>query len=224
MTFSAQRLNMISRALGLFIFCSFAAALSFILVSASSPGWESISFLNVGSEGSERHFGVFGYTGSKAKMGYKFPDLIPEPKTLNGFTRTLVAHPIGAAHSAIDLSFGLYYAVRHRNTTITLLISITCFGADIAIFSNARNRYRDQGLKANLGNANWITLVALFANLIAMGAIIYIVRVVKAKNGQENGSAEAAVDGPSRTDVEKPLLQRWFPPRGAKPIRVEYRV
>uniref|UniRef100_A0A0W0G605 Pali-domain-containing protein n=1 Tax=Moniliophthora roreri TaxID=221103 RepID=A0A0W0G605_MONRR len=193
---------MISRALGLFIFCSFAAALSFILVSASSPGWESISFLNVGSEGSERHFGVFGYTGSKAKMGYKFPDLIPEPKTLNGFTRTLVAHPIA----------------------ITLLISITCFGADIAIFSNARNRYRDQGLKANLGNANWITLVALFANLIAMGAIIYIVRVVKAKNGQENGSAEAAVDGPSRTDVEKPLLQRWFPPRGAKPIRVEYRV
>ncbi|KAI3622054.1 hypothetical protein WG66_014991 [Moniliophthora roreri] len=117
MTFSAQRLNMISRALGLFIFCSFAAALSFILVSASSPGWESISFLNVGSEGSERHFGVFGYTGSKAKMGYKFPDLIPEPKTLNGFTRTLVAHPIGAAHSAIDLSFGLYYAVRHRNTS-----------------------------------------------------------------------------------------------------------
>lgn len=41
-------------------------------VSVSSPTWEKISFLNVGSGDSITHYGVFGFTGSKTQIGYDF--------------------------------------------------------------------------------------------------------------------------------------------------------
>ena len=56
---------------GLF-FC-FAAAVLLIFVSVSAPTWESISFLNVDTGGTELHFGVFGYTGTGTSIGYYFP-------------------------------------------------------------------------------------------------------------------------------------------------------
>lgn len=41
-------------------------------VSASSPTWEVISFLNVGVGSDQIHYGVFGFTGSTPAIGYQF--------------------------------------------------------------------------------------------------------------------------------------------------------
>jgi hypothetical protein len=41
-------------------------------VSLSAPTWNRISFLDVGLLGRDIHFGVFGYTGSKPSIGYRF--------------------------------------------------------------------------------------------------------------------------------------------------------
>ena len=42
-------------------------------VSVSAPTWNSIYFLRASDGGLSYHFGVLGYTGSKAHIGYRFP-------------------------------------------------------------------------------------------------------------------------------------------------------
>lgn len=43
--------------------------------SISSPTWDKISFLDVGTGRNEVHYGVFGYTNSKTAIGYNFQGL-----------------------------------------------------------------------------------------------------------------------------------------------------
>lgn len=71
-------------------------------VSISSPTWEKVSFLDVIDGRSETHFGVFGYTGSKATIGYTFaPDKLGFDDTklntgiLHHLTFVLILWPIG---------------------------------------------------------------------------------------------------------------------------------
>jgi hypothetical protein len=42
-------------------------------VSISAPTWNSVYFLRASDGGLSYHFGVLGYTGSKAQLGYRFP-------------------------------------------------------------------------------------------------------------------------------------------------------
>jgi hypothetical protein len=49
-------------------------------------------------------------------------------------------------------------------TVITLLI----FVIDMALFGIVRNRFRDNGVPAQYGNANWITLGAVAALMLGM--------------------------------------------------------
>lgn len=51
-------------------------------------------------------------------------------------------------------------------TIITLVIWVI----DMVLFGIARNRYRQQGIQANYGNANWIVLGALVALLLGFCA------------------------------------------------------
>ena len=44
-------------------------------VTISSPTWDSISFLNVSTDYSSTHFGVFGFSGGKVHVGFHF--LVP---------------------------------------------------------------------------------------------------------------------------------------------------
>jgi len=94
-----------------------------ILVSVSSPTWNSISFLTVGTGTDKIRFGAFGYTGSNVtSVGYEFParflDLKSVPPlsihfsplaevrsvsshgklssgTIHNLTYVLILHPIG---------------------------------------------------------------------------------------------------------------------------------
>ena len=45
----------------------------FFQVSVSVPTWHSIYFLRTSNGGLDYRFGVFGYTGTKARLGYHFP-------------------------------------------------------------------------------------------------------------------------------------------------------
>jgi hypothetical protein len=42
-------------------------------VSVSAPTWNSVYFLRASDGGLSYHFGAFGYTGTKAHLGYRFP-------------------------------------------------------------------------------------------------------------------------------------------------------
>lgn len=48
-----------------------AATILLVFVCVSSPTWDAISFLDVGT-GRQIHYGVFGHTGSKVGLGYDF--------------------------------------------------------------------------------------------------------------------------------------------------------
>lgn len=50
------------------LFLVFAAMVLLIFVCVSTPTWNAISFLNVGSV----RYGVFGFTGSQTHIGYDF--------------------------------------------------------------------------------------------------------------------------------------------------------
>lgn len=71
-------------------------------MSISSPVWEKISFLDVTRGTQTTHFGVFGYTGSKASIGYTFAparlgfdDTKLNTGVLHSLTFVLVLYPVG---------------------------------------------------------------------------------------------------------------------------------
>ncbi|KAK2464332.1 hypothetical protein APHAL10511_003789 [Amanita phalloides] len=162
-------------------FLCFAAALLLVFASVSSPTWERISFLDVRSGTTTIHFGVFGYTGSKASIGYHFdPPNIDfntshlESTIILNLTKALILHPIAAGLSGIAFLFGLCGISRHRSGTVFMtlvsgLAAITTFVVwviDMSLFGVARKQFRDQGFSAQYGNANWLTLGALAALLL----------------------------------------------------------
>jgi hypothetical protein len=117
---------------------------SYYQVSISSPVWEKVSFLDVTSGGQVTHFGVFGYTGSKAAIGYTFaPDRLKFDDTklntgvIHSLTFVLILYPIGecernanslyltdiikfaaAGLAGISVFFGLCGACYHRAGTV----------------------------------------------------------------------------------------------------------
>jgi len=165
---------------GLF-FC-FAATVLLIFVSISSPTWEQISFLNVGSGGRVTRFGVFGYTGSGISIGYYFnargwPDnaALINTTVIHNLTKLLILHPIAAGLAGLSVIFGLCGACYHRVGTVFMallaglatVITFVIWVIDMVLFGIVRNRYRDQGIPAQYGNANWLTLGAVIALLLA---------------------------------------------------------
>ena len=160
---------------GLF-FC-FAAMVLLIFVSVSSPTWERISFLDVGN----LHFGVFGYTGSQAHVGWYFPlDATSQvsnrvnTNVLHNLTYVLILYPIAAGLSGIAVLFGICGAAYHRAGTVfmslvaalAMLATLIAWVISMALFGVARERLRDSGIYATWGNANWIALGALVALLL----------------------------------------------------------
>ncbi|ESK96822.1 hypothetical protein Moror_6618 [Moniliophthora roreri MCA 2997] len=207
---------------GLF-FC-FAATVLLVFVSVSSPTWESISFLDVGSGPSVRHFGVFGYTGSEVGIGYEFPGLNSEPEILDDFTKGLILHPIAAGLSGIALLFGLC-GVRSSSSgrgssamlalfsALADLTTLAAFAIDIAIFTIVRNRYRDAGIEAQWGNAIWITLAAVVANLL--GFCTGVCGICTGNGRRQPRSSRQIETADISAGVPKSRIQRWFASRGA---------
>lgn len=168
-------------------FLCFSAAVLLVFVSVSSPTWEKISFLDVRSGSTTVHFGVFGYTGSKASIGYHFnPPNINltssqlESTVIYNLTKTLILHPIAAGLAGIAFLFGLCGMTHHRSGTVfmTLVTGLAAIATliawviDLSLFGIARQQFKDQGYSAQYGNANWLTLGALIALLIGFVASI----------------------------------------------------
>lgn len=163
---------------GLF-FC-FVATVLLIFVSISAPTWNSIYFLRASNGGLSYHFGVFGYTGTKAQIGYRFPITTGQLSsgTIHNLTFTLILHPIAAGLSGIALLFGLCGAAYHRAGTVLMvlssslaaLVTFIAFILDIALFSIARHEFRKNGWSSQYGNATWLTLAALIALLLGFCA------------------------------------------------------
>jgi len=168
------------------LFLCFAAMVLLIFVSVSAPTWEKISFLNVNQGGQTLHFGVFGYTGTAKHVGYFFDSTrlgLPgntqlNNKVIHNLTAVLILHPIAAALSGLAVLFGLCGAAYSRmgtifmtlTTTLAALVTLIAWIIDMVLWGIARNRFRDVGASAQYGNANWLTLGALIALIMAFCA------------------------------------------------------
>ncbi|KAJ6499328.1 pali-domain-containing protein [Mycena sanguinolenta] len=165
---------------GLF-FCSTAAVL-LTFVSVSVPTWDKIFFLGAGSGSATVRFGVFGFTGTQATIGYRF-----NPSSLNfndhalhtpvflNLTKTLILHPIAAGISGLAFFCGLsgeVFGYRAGNAFMALLaalgtiVSLMAFLFDMVLFGIVRRQFREQGISSQYGNACWLTLAALVAILL----------------------------------------------------------
>ncbi|KAI0829698.1 pali-domain-containing protein [Trametes gibbosa] len=161
---------------------TFAAMVLLIFASVSSPTWERISFLDVPNGSATTHFGVFGYTGVKAHVGWFFPSLLADDR-LNGhlfhnLTFVLILIPIAAGLAGLSVLFGLCGAAYHRAGTVFMallsalafLITLIAWVIEMVLFGVARSHMRDRGIDATWGNANWIVLGALVALFIGFFA------------------------------------------------------
>ncbi|KAJ7262202.1 pali-domain-containing protein [Mycena haematopus] len=168
---------------GLF-FCLTATVL-LMVVSVSAPAWDKISFLNAGAGSATVRFGVFGYTGTHTRIGYRFnpssldfnDHALHTPVFLN-LTRTLILHPIAAGISGLAFFCGLCGVFGHRAGTAVMalsaalatIISLMAFLFDMVLFGIARRQFREQGIPSQYGNACWLTLAGLVAILLGFSA------------------------------------------------------
>jgi hypothetical protein len=165
-------------------------------VSVSSPVWEKISFLDVTEGGKTTHFGVFGYTGSKASVGYTFaPDRLGfndsklNTGVLHSLTFVLVLYPVGESHAKVEVKepylmhftaaglaglsviFGLCGACYHRAGTVfmSLLAALATVCALIAwVISMALFGIARNHVRDNVSGA---TAQYGNANWIALGGL-----------------------------------------------------
>lgn len=153
----------------------FSAMVLLLFVSVSEPTWDRVSFLNVRMDNGTTHYGCFGYTNHDVGIGYYFSNDRLNSRILHNLTKTLILHPIACGLAGIAFAFGLIGAICHRSGTILMtliggLAFLTTFVAwviDMILFGIARQRYRNDGLWAQYGNANWLTLGALVALILA---------------------------------------------------------
>jgi len=163
------------------LFLTFAATVLLVIVCVSSPTWEKISFLNVGTGANQIHYGVFGHTGTKVGIGYDFVGTNSSrinTTIINNLTKVLILHPIAAGLAGLAFLFGVCGAAYHRVGTILMtllsglaaLITLVIFIIDMVLFGIVRHKYRDENIPAQYGNANWLTLGALVALLLGFCA------------------------------------------------------
>ncbi|EPS97230.1 hypothetical protein FOMPIDRAFT_1025134 [Fomitopsis schrenkii] len=164
------------------LFFTFAAMVLLIFASVSAPTWNAIRFLTTTVDGATTHFGVFGYTGTDAHVGWYFPSGVAD-STLNdrlfhNLTNALILIPIAAGLSGLAWLFGICGAAYHRVGTVLMtllaavafLVTLVVWIIEMALFGIARDHVRNHGGAATYGNANWLVLGALVALFIAFFA------------------------------------------------------
>lgn len=101
---------------------------------------------------------------------------------LHNLSKTLILHPIAGGLSFLAFVFGLIgVACASRAATIFMAI-LSFFGAlaglvvfviDMVLWNVLKNRLLDAGYQAKLGNANWLTVAAVAAMILAMCASFF---------------------------------------------------
>jgi len=160
------------------VLCCFVAFVLLIFVSFSPPTWNSVYFLHAGTGPDEVRFGVFGYTGSSTSVGYHFPAPFDgynngrlSSHIIHGLTIALILHPIVAGLSGLAVLFGIFGTAHYTSATLSMaiicIITFICTAIlwiiDMALWGIARGVLRHNGVSAQYGNANWLTLGALGA-------------------------------------------------------------
>ncbi|WOO81003.1 pH-response regulator protein palI/RIM9 [Vanrija pseudolonga] len=161
---------------------SFAAMVLLLFASVSPPVWDKISFLDVRTPAGETVFGVFGMCikhgqCSHRSVGYALSaagaaNVNLNSTVLHNLTYTLILHPIAGFLAFLSLVFGLL-GIAIANRILTILMSVFAFlGAfiglvvfviDMVLWNVLKNRLHDADISAKLGNANWLTVAAVFA-------------------------------------------------------------
>jgi len=167
---------------GLF-FC-FAAMVLLIVVSVSTPIWDSVYFLSAHLKGHEMTFGTFGYTGSNHVVGYYLNSTVVgfENSSIDNanyfrLTATMVLHPVAAGLAGLSVIFGICGAGYHRMGTIFMffcsalatLITFVVFIIDMVLWGIVKDKINTDGpagADAKYGNANWMVLGALVALIL----------------------------------------------------------
>ncbi|KAF8609970.1 pali-domain-containing protein [Ceratobasidium sp. AG-I] len=171
---------MISPTLPTLLFCVVACIL-LVIATVSVPLRDDVSFFDISLGGREVHFGVFGYTGSEAKLGYKLDQSVLGINTdevdidlLNSLSYVLVLHPIAAAFAGLVAAPGLFGAASSRTGSIcmsvmaglAMLCTFVALVTDLVMWSLPRSKLRALGVEADYGNANWIVLGAFGALIV----------------------------------------------------------
>jgi hypothetical protein len=97
---------------------------------------------------------------------------------IRNLTNGLILHPIAAGLAGLAFLFGLCGASYQRVGTIVMslfsglaaVLTLVVWIIDMVLFGIVRSRYRDGGVTAQYGNANWLTLGALVALVIGFCA------------------------------------------------------
>ncbi|PVG03376.1 hypothetical protein CPB86DRAFT_724129 [Serendipita vermifera] len=177
------------------IICSLIAFILLLIVTISTPMWNSVFFLKMLTGPQEPEplpsltivtFGVFGTTNSAQQLGYSpanwsgtgVSDPTVDVHGLRGITYALILHPIAAIFGAITFGFamiGLCTRAGAVFATITAglltLLTIVAFVVDMVLFATLKSQlieppYNDR--KTWYGPALWITLAALIASAISL--------------------------------------------------------
>jgi len=136
-------------------------------VSISPPAWDAISFMDVG----DFHFGVFGYTGSTARLCYYLPISILwfSDDVMYTATCAFILYPIAAGIAGISVLLGLRWASYQCAGTalinliiaVALLCTLVAWVISTILFGIQCTKLSDNGTDATLGNATWLGFGAL---------------------------------------------------------------
>lgn len=101
---------------------------------------------------------------------------------LHNLSKTLILHPIAGLLSFLAFLFGLLgVGAASRAATIMMailsffgaLVGLVIFVIDMVLWNVLKNRLQDNGVTASLGNANWLTVGAVAAMILAMCASFF---------------------------------------------------
>ncbi|ORY56812.1 SUR7/PalI family-domain-containing protein [Leucosporidium creatinivorum] len=178
------------------LLCLLAATVLLIVVSVSTPIWESVYFLKadiVGGGSSTNgliKLGQWGYcvgsACSKSKLGYDLDAITTatdgqvSASIVHGLTYALVLNPIAAGFSFIALLFALCSNLALGIIASVLsgwafLVTIIALALDLGLFVTARHRLNDasDNINASFGNALWLVVAAAACQLVAAFTVCF---------------------------------------------------
>jgi len=169
------------------IVASFIVLILMVIVTLSTPVWNTVYFLKLNLESGFVTFGVLGSTGSSQQLGWVpshwggngTTDPRVDDERLANITYALILHPVAAILSIITVALsviGLGTRKAAVMATLTSTINFLCvfivFVVDVVLFSILKTRFLDapeQGRSTSYGPALWITL----ASVIIAGVAVY---------------------------------------------------
>jgi len=179
------------------VFFSFAATalLLFVCVASTVAGGSrnqhnsQTYFLRASHGATEFRFGVFSFTGTQQRIGYRFPISTGQLGSIQNLTYGLIFHPIAAGLSGLAVLFGISSAFFHRKgpilmalfSSLATLFTFLAFILDLALFTIARNEFLKSGWSSQYGNAMWLAMGALA--VLALGFYFSTLDVVRSYNG-----------------------------------------